>query len=80
LIESSNNGILGIIETSNNGILGFFKFRSTAKKELMDFGSRSNNSVKRLKFRRLTKIIITNFDQLKSVKKFGQLIIEILIK
>jgi hypothetical protein len=28
----------------------------------------------------LTEIIITNFDQVKSVKKFGQLIIEILIK
>ncbi len=40
----------------------------------MDFGSWSNNSVKRQNFRRLTKIIIESFDQLKSVQKFGQLI------
>jgi hypothetical protein len=33
----------------------------------MDFGTWSNNSVKRLKFRRLTEIIIKTFDQLKTV-------------
>ena len=44
------------------------------------FGSWSNDSVKRLKFRRLTEIIIKTFDQVKSLKKFGQVINKILIK
>jgi hypothetical protein len=42
------------------------KFWSSAKKEPLDFGSWSNNSVKRLKFRRLTE----KFDQVKMSSEF----------
>jgi hypothetical protein len=46
----------------------------------MDFGSWSNYSIKWSIFRRLTEFIILTFDQVKSVKKFDQVISEISIK
>ncbi len=46
----------------------------------MDFGSWSNYSIKWSIFRRLTKFIILTFDQVKSVKKFNQVISELSIK
>jgi hypothetical protein len=46
----------------------------------MDFGSWSNYSINWSIFRRLTEFIILTFDQVKSDKKFDQVISEISIK
>ncbi len=59
--------------------LVILKFQSTAKKEWTYFGSWSNYSINWLIFRHLIELIIKSFDQLKSVKNFGQLIMKVLI-
>ncbi len=46
---------------------------------MMDYFTWSNFLINWLNFRRLIKLIIKTFDQLKSVQNFGQLIMKVLI-